>query len=175
MAQSDYIQYKSLKNELLYQKKLNPILNSQDYTLFVKYSIETTIPNTNILYNQLIPPKNLYHPTLDISNSYIIPDTCKTVCPNVPSSILGIGKPTIFNIEQTTNGCPTFIDCSGTDQRPNRVRNKFVTNTRVPITPVPKYTKIKASRKCTFNAKYRSRLCICNSKLCKCGTTICSS
>lgn len=177
MSQSDYIQFKNLKNTLLFsnQKKLDPILDSQDYTLFVKYAIESTIPNTKLLYNQLIPPNILPHPPMDITGNTNIPNVCKNVCNNVQSSILGIGKQTIFNIEQPMKGCPTFIDCVNTNVRPNRVLTKFATATRVPVTPVPKYIKVKPSKKCTISSKYKRRICICTNKICKCGTTICQS
>ena len=174
MSQSDYIQFKSLKNELLFQNKLNPILNAQDYTQFVKYSIETMVKNTKLLYNQLIPPNQLFHPIGPIQYT---DSSCNnsTIFTQLQSSYDGIGKQLIFNMEQSTNGCPTFIDCSNTQLRPNRVLTKFATNQRVPIKPVPKYVKIKSSKKCNFNTKYKTRICLCDNKKCKCGINICSS
>ena len=61
MSQSDYIQYKKVANELringttdtLYP--VDPIFTSKDYTDFKSYALETTISNTKINYNQLIP------------------------------------------------------------------------------------------------------------------------
>jgi len=114
MSQSDYIQYKSLKRELVEQNKLSPVLNSQDYTLFVKYSMESYVSNKKLRYNQLQPPKQLFHP-VNLSGGTNVPDVCKKVCPNVQSSILGIGKQLIFNMEQSTVGCPRFIDPAYTD------------------------------------------------------------
>lgn len=171
MSQSDYIQFKSLKNNLLYQNKLDPILDSQDYTRFVKYSIETSIPNTKLVYNQLIPPKQLFHP-LELTDNAVA--FCN-VFTHAPASILGPGKTLIFNMEQSTDGCPTFIECSNTNSRPNRVTTKNATLTRIPVTPVPKYVKIKPTTKCSFQTKYRTRICVCDNKKCKCGINICSS
>jgi hypothetical protein len=181
MSQSDYIQYKSLKNDLLFQKKLDPILDAQDYTRFVKYSIESTIPNTKLSYNQLIPPTaaTIFHPILPVQTTASIdPDTitsCYGYAFNKIQKSYGVGKQLIFNIEQTTKGCPTFIDCSNTNIRPNRVLTRGATAKNIPITPVPKYVKIKPTKKCSFNTKYRTRICICDSKMCKCGINICSS
>lgn len=61
MSQSDYIQYKKVANELringttdtLYP--VDPIFTSKDYTDFKSYALETTVSNTKINYNQLIP------------------------------------------------------------------------------------------------------------------------
>ena len=41
----------------------------------------------------------------------------------------------VFNMELNVSGCETFIDCSGTDQRPNRVLNYFDGTPQV--SPVP--------------------------------------
>ena len=54
MSQSDYIKYKKTINELK-TRKLPAVLDSQDYTLFKTYSLETNIPNTKIESNQLVP------------------------------------------------------------------------------------------------------------------------
>ena len=53
MSQSDYIRYKKVSNQLLEVNKLNAILDSQDYTQFKQYYLESNIPNTNITFNQL--------------------------------------------------------------------------------------------------------------------------
>lgn len=181
MSQSDYIQLKSLKNELLFQKKLDPILDAKDYTQFLKYSLETTVKNTKLLYNQLIPPNSLFHPispivfASNIVNTNAISTCNGRVFTKIQASYDGIGKQLIFNMEQPTNGCPTFIECNNTNTRPNRVLTKFATAKNVPVTPVPKYVKIKPSKKCSFNTKYRTRICICDNKMCKCGINVCSS
>ena len=189
MSQSDYIQFKSLKTDLLFQSKLDPILDAQEYMRFVKYSIETTIPNTKLLYNQLIPPNQLFHPIIPIhytdstdpygtlyANAIA---SCKgTIFTQIQSSYDGIGKQCIFNMEKPvdcSNGNPIFIDCKNTQNRPNRVLTRFATDKRVPITPVPKYVKIKPSKKCSFNTKYKTRICICDNRICKCGINVCSS
>jgi len=54
MSQSDYIRYKKLSNQLLEVNKLDPILNSQDYTNFKQYYLESNIINTNPKINNLV-------------------------------------------------------------------------------------------------------------------------
>jgi hypothetical protein len=54
MSQSDYIRYKKLSNQLLEVNKLDPILNSQDYTNFKQYYLESNIINTNPKINNLL-------------------------------------------------------------------------------------------------------------------------
>lgn len=53
MSQSDYIRYKKVSNQLLEVKKLNPILDSQMYTDFKQYYLESNIVNTKPLLNKL--------------------------------------------------------------------------------------------------------------------------
>ena len=53
MSQSDYIRYKKTSNKLLEVNKLNAILDSQDYTEFKQYYLESNIPNVKTTYNQL--------------------------------------------------------------------------------------------------------------------------
>lgn len=47
----------------------------------------------------------------------------------------------VFNMELNVSGCETFIDCNGTDQRPNRVLNYFDGTPQV--SPVPLNWKVK--------------------------------
>ena len=56
MSQSDYIRHKRISYELSNQRKLPSILNSGQYVSYKEYSLENTIQNTNIEYNQLVPP-----------------------------------------------------------------------------------------------------------------------
>jgi hypothetical protein len=53
MSQSDYIKRIKVSNELKSIKKLAPILNSGNYTDYVKYSIETKTANTKQVNSQL--------------------------------------------------------------------------------------------------------------------------
>ena len=53
MSQSDYIRYKKISNKLLEVKKLNSILDSQDYTDFKQYYLESNIENNKPLLNKL--------------------------------------------------------------------------------------------------------------------------
>jgi len=58
MSQSDYIKFKKIKNKLNDLKKFPSVLESQDYTDFIQYGIETSvIGNTYVKpqFNQLIP------------------------------------------------------------------------------------------------------------------------
>jgi len=54
MSQSDYIRYKKISNQLLEVSKLNPILDSQEYTNFKQYYLESNIINTNPTKNNLL-------------------------------------------------------------------------------------------------------------------------
>lgn len=56
MSQSDYIRYKKVSNQLLEVSKLDPILDSQDYTNFKQYNLESNIINTNPTLNNLRLP-----------------------------------------------------------------------------------------------------------------------
>jgi len=56
MSQSDYIRYKKISNQLLEVNKLDPILDSQDYTNFKQYNLESNIINTNPTLNNLLLP-----------------------------------------------------------------------------------------------------------------------
>jgi hypothetical protein len=53
MSQSDYIQYKKISNQLLEVSKLDPILDSRDYTNFKQYYLESNVSNTKITNNNL--------------------------------------------------------------------------------------------------------------------------
>lgn len=54
MSQSDYIRYKKISNQLLEVNKLDPILDSQDYTNFKQYYLESNIHNTKTTFNHLL-------------------------------------------------------------------------------------------------------------------------
>lgn len=53
MSQSDYIKYKKLSNQLLHVKKMNAVLDSQDYTNYKEYYLESNISNTKTTLNKL--------------------------------------------------------------------------------------------------------------------------
>ena len=53
MSQSDYIRYKKISNKLLEVNKINSILDSQEYTDFKQYYLESNIVNTKPLLNKL--------------------------------------------------------------------------------------------------------------------------
>ena len=53
MSQSDYIRYKKISHQLLEVNKLNSVLDSQEYTDFKQYYLESNIVNTKPLLNKL--------------------------------------------------------------------------------------------------------------------------
>lgn len=55
MSQSDYLKYKRVSNELRINK-LDPIFNQKDLLSYKEFSLENTIENTKITYNQLVLP-----------------------------------------------------------------------------------------------------------------------
>ena len=59
MSQSDYIRYKKTSNKLLEVSKLNAILDSQDYTEFKQYYLESNIKNEKTTFNKLNIPNYL--------------------------------------------------------------------------------------------------------------------
>ena len=65
MSKSDYIQYKKISNQLLEVKKLDPVLDSQDYTNFKQYYLESNVSNTKITKNNLPLPG--YRKVFDMS------------------------------------------------------------------------------------------------------------
>jgi len=73
------------------------------------------------------------------------------------------GKKIIFDMEKTTNSCPTFIICQNTNQRPNRVPMSKVYFTPIPI---PSYVKqpyySKTACNCVLNSVNTERyVCHC--------------
>ena len=56
MSQSDYIKLKRTATNLKEQAKHDAIYKSTDYTTFKEYSLEKTIPNNKITFNQLRMP-----------------------------------------------------------------------------------------------------------------------
>jgi len=56
MSQSDYIRYKKTGIQLKDLARQGPQLSNEKYRAFVSYTIANTVPNTKIVYRQLIPP-----------------------------------------------------------------------------------------------------------------------
>lgn len=62
MSQSNYIQYLKLSTELKSIQKLPPILNANDYTRYLGYSLENQIENTKQVNSQLtLPLENIIY------------------------------------------------------------------------------------------------------------------
>jgi hypothetical protein len=79
MSQSDYIRYKKTGTLLKQQSKLPAVLEPDDLTEFKEYSLENTIFNTKIRYNQLIPANKVI-----VYGMERLPTSCPTfaVCSN---------------------------------------------------------------------------------------------
>jgi hypothetical protein len=58
MSQSDFINYKKTSNELKNQTIQSSVYTTKEYINFKKYSLENTIQNKRIKYNQLLPTNN---------------------------------------------------------------------------------------------------------------------
>lgn len=56
MSQSDYIRYKKTGVQLNNLSKFRSVITPELYIAFKGYTLENTIPNTKIVYRQLIPP-----------------------------------------------------------------------------------------------------------------------
>jgi hypothetical protein len=82
MSQSDYIRYKKNGTILKQQSKLPAVLEPEDLTEFKEYSLENTIFNTKIQYNQLIPANKVV-----VYGMERTPTSCPTfaVCSNTNS------------------------------------------------------------------------------------------
>ena len=98
MSQSDYIKFKKTKNKLNDLKRFPSVLESQDYTDFIQYGIETSVQQNTYIkpqFNQLTP----------------ITDTTvfgMKVNPNCPADLIN-----------------SFKTCQDTNRRSNRVLNGF--------------------------------------------------
>jgi hypothetical protein len=55
MSQSDYLKFKRISTELKVGK-LDPIFNPEDYLSYKEFSLENSIQNTKLTYNQLLLP-----------------------------------------------------------------------------------------------------------------------
>jgi hypothetical protein len=71
MSQSDYIKYKKTVIQLKLDMSNNkmPVFESQKYTDFKKYALESTIKNTKPIYNKLTPSGDTIIFDMEVSNS----------------------------------------------------------------------------------------------------------
>ena len=76
MSQSDYLKYKRISTELKINK-LDPIFNPHDYLSYKEFSLENSIPNTKITYNQLVLPNKKMIFNMEKSACPLIFNTCK--------------------------------------------------------------------------------------------------
>ena len=128
MSQSDYLKHKRIATELKINE-LTPVLNSGDYTNYKQFSIENSIVNTKLQYEEIVPT----------------------------------GYKKIFGIVKKVSSCPTFITCTGTHARSNRVAMSTVY-----FTPkyVPTYVKHPTYEKTPCYCKLSSKTT--DDYLCKC-------
>lgn len=80
MSQSDYIKYKRVSQELKAINKLAPVLDPNDYVDYKEYSLENSIQNTKLQYNQLIPSGKKIIFNMEKSNTTTCP--VFTICKN---------------------------------------------------------------------------------------------
>jgi len=84
--------------------------------------------------------------------------------------LLPQNKQLVFNMEKTVSSCPTFLTCSNTNQRPNRVLNNV---SDIPYILNPgKFVKNPPVKKCEC---VKNKVCICSKRICKCKTQVCNS
>jgi hypothetical protein len=71
MSQSDYIKYKKTVLQIKMDMSNNemPIFDSQKYTGFKQYALESTIKNTKTIYNKLTPSGDTIIFDIEVSNS----------------------------------------------------------------------------------------------------------
>lgn len=81
MSQSDYIKYKKISNQLLHVKQWNAVLDSQDYTNYKEYYLESNIKNDKVTLNNLNIPgySNVFDMNKNITNC---PTYIYKVCKN---------------------------------------------------------------------------------------------
>ena len=92
MSQSDYIQFKKTSRQLKDLAKMPSVLWPSFYTKAVAYNLETTVPNTKVVYHQLIP-----------TNKQIVFDMERVVT-SCPSFVFSKG----------------YLYCKGSQSRANR-------------------------------------------------------
>ena len=141
MSQSDYIKYKKTINELngLNQHELPSVLNSQTYTSFKTYSLETSSSNTKTPYQKLVP-----------SNKKIIFDMeLKTTnCPTFAMCRATNNRPNrVLNVGLLPTGLPTCM--------------KYINKSETEKTCTSISGYVKNSCVCSH------KICKCSTKICK--------
>ena len=140
MSQSDYIQFKKT-TMILKNNTISPVSNELPPVLTPElYTAFTTY--------------NLETTVSNTKNSY--------------SRLLPSGKRNFLDIEKTVATCPSFILCTNTNNRPNRVKN----TTQIP-SALYRWKKTSAYKPstCDFKNGYVMRRCLCSKIACKCKTT----
>ena len=88
---------------------------------------------------------------------------------NQYSRLVMDGNTNLFNMEKKVSSCPTFIMCSGTNARPNRVKN----TAQLPMSIYRwKKTSAYVPPTCNFTVGNVTRKCLCSKTECRCRTTV---
>ena len=118
MSQSDYLKYKRISTELKINK-LDPIFHPNDYLSYKEFSLENSIINEKINYNQLIlPNKNMVF-NMEKNICPLTFNTCKNTDvrtnrkPLLKSQITPSPLQPLY-VKQKTNKVMNFCDCGYT-------------------------------------------------------------
>jgi hypothetical protein len=102
MSQSDYIKYKRTSNELKYND-YNAVFNTGDYIDLKQYSLENSITNNKLTFNQLTPTgsKRIFNMEKRTTN-------CPTfrIC---KSTNLRTNRTPMLNVYFTPQYVPTYV------------------------------------------------------------------
>jgi hypothetical protein len=133
MSQSDYIKQLKTINELQFQNKFKPVLNSEDYTIYKEYSNVNNIINTSQKYGELQLPttqeyfecktsQNLNCSLFNVcSNTDIRPNRIKLL--NIYSSTFPVKK---YSKHPTTSNKNCFACCyDSTITKTNKNNNNY--------------------------------------------------
>ena len=137
-------------------------MSQSDYIKFVKTA---QILQGEATTNREVPP--VLTPTdYTAFESYNLETTVSNTKITYSRLLLPTNK-SIFDIEKKVSTCPTFILCSNTNTRTNRVLN----STQVP-TPTYRMNKVYTPSRCQFINGRVIRNATCSKKICKCRTRV---
>jgi hypothetical protein len=146
MSQSDYIQFKKTA-VVLKNAELPPVLDPDQYTSFVSYNLETTVPNTKNAFSRLYlsGQQRIFNIDKNVSGCTTFP-----LCIN-----------TNTRANRVLNTAEKIVVNGGT---------------QIPYKPAPteRFNKIFSPATCTFslqNGKVKRKIS-CNKMICKCRLRI---
>jgi len=125
MAQSDYLKYKRISNELkINGQNLTPVLASQDYLNYKEYALENSIVNTKTIFNRITPTgrQPVFNMDKVVTNcpGFIVCSSTNTRPYRVPM-LASLFTPTPLSIKATKNAanqknaCKCVLDSKYTD------------------------------------------------------------